>query len=531
MNIEFNKNALQAIGGEIDLLDEEDVASKIKYLFTVLFTPIIIFDLAIFIWPSQLLAVMILFGIVATGLMEFVFGGMGPFAKEIAWNERVSKMHLAFKVLPIAGMVAIALAFGMQTVTGRNIQVELENFWYGLSYIPAPPWWISLGLALFAFIANRLLKRSFVVANEFVKGEDAKSPIISSPKSILGRYLGSWPAFALWIVSLSLACFFFFTAFYSQIGNGAYRFSPDPHQNALALRAITVNGRALPPLQDEVWHVEAVHPHKNGKVRVEFDTPEPVTGSVEFYMPRPKLNDEENVVIELSSLPNPSSKTGLYHNFADFSVLETFSGEYRIVMDTPHVVKNVRVNGEAARATAQILWQTPAPDKTGRVTAQFWTKEKAYGVVEFMPTRAAIKSGIYFPVSVQTTPVEREGKIVAYQHNVDFEVPESFSGKYRLLMRNADRSPQVNHNYGKVIRTAEFDRTLPEPLSRWDRFCAWWHDLWTWDSDSKPRPQRTVVVHQYAPRPSTAPRGTGCKVKPLKVPPSLRDEVAAARRR
>ncbi len=538
LNIEFNKNALQEIGGEIDFLDEEEVASKIKYLFTVLFTPIIIFDLAIFIWPSQILAILILFGIIATGLMEFVFGSMGPFAKQITWNERVSKMQLAFKVLPIAGMLAIALAYGMQTATGRNIQVELENLWYGVTYIPAPPWWVSLGCGFFALFAYGFLKKAFVTANEFVKGEDAKSPTISSPKSILGRYAGSWPVFLLWLASGVLAFFLFFTAFYSLLG-GAYQFSADPNQRALDLRAVKVNGRALPPITDETWHVVAQIPHANGNVSLEFDAPEPVVGVVEYFKPRKALNDEvnESFGIVASTVPNPVS--GFYHHVANFQVPLDFAGEYRIVMNSPHYIKNVEVNNLPAKANPHELWALPAPEPSGRVTAEFWTKEEAYGVVEFSPPRAAMAAGIYFPISVQTTPEkvgedEKGRDEYAYRHNVDFYVPADFSGKYRVMMRNADRSPQANPYYGKVVRSGEFDHTLPEPPGYWASFCAWWSDLWDWDDDDDYDPPKRVIVYTApAPRPvyaaPLAPKP--CKVKPLKVEPALRDQIAAARNR
>lgn len=432
LNIEFNKNALQEIGGEIDFLDEEEVAGKIKYLFTVLFTPIIIFDLAIFIWPSQLLAILILFGIIATGLMEFVFGGMGPLAKDIAWKERFSKMQLAFKVLPIAGMVAIALAYAMQTATGRNLQVELENFWYGVSYIPLLGFWTSLGCAFFALFAYYFLRRAFVTANEFVKSEDAKSPTISSPKSILGRYAASWPVFLLWIASGVLAFGLFFTAFYNLAGGESYHLRRDVVQKAVAFQDVQVNGYSI-------------------------------TG----------INPEDP-------------------------------------------------------------WPLAAPSDSGRVYVKFRTPHKAYGVVEFSPPSAALNAGMNSFIPLQTLPIKNGDEVIGYEHIADFDVPEDFSGKYRIVVRNADRSPQVNDLYGKSARTQEFDRTLPEPAGWWDGVKAWWHDLWNNDYEYH-RPPRTVVVHRYGPAPRApsgpAPKAKGCKVKPLKVEPALRDQIAAARNR
>jgi hypothetical protein len=432
LNIEYNKNALTEIGGAIDFLDEDLIASKIKYLFTVLFTPIIILDLAIFIWPSQLIAILILFGIVAVGLMEFVFGGMKPECKEEALSDRIKRMRIVFKLGPTVGMIVLTLAYGFQTITGRNIMVEVENFWYGINFIPYRGFWLPLFIGTpMLILAAWLLRKAWNASEAYVKARDAEPHEERGWTADVVRFFSIFLLF-VWTGLGATAFLVAASAFASCAGGEQFSLSDNPMQEAV-----------------------------------------------------------------------------------------TFS--------------NVKVNDtEVANINPKKAWPLAAP-VDGQVYVEFDTKEKIHGVVEFIPPSAALAAGMDTYKSLNSEKRE-DG---TYHHIADFDIPDKFSGKYRIVVRNATMSPQVNPRYGRVARTKAFDHTLPDPAfydGWWGSIKAFWNDLWADDDNYKRPPPRTVIVRtETKPRPrgNSSPRRctNNCKLTPLKVAPGFEDKVAAARNR
>ncbi len=454
IGIEYDKNALKELGGEIDLLDEEGIASSISWALTVLFIPLLVFDIAVFLWPDPIIAGAILVGIVVTGLLEFVFGRMAPGTGSEALADRTKRMRVIFKVGPVVAIIMFVLGnFIAETLTGWNIQIETGNFWYGVSYYTHSSFWFNLFVTTpFLLIAVKYLRKAYASSLAAIKEADAEGDVNgwhATPK----RY-ASWALLLGWTCAAAAAFIIAFSSFASAFGGDKIRRRMDLDQESVTFKNVNVNNAAIVVTADEPW---ALTPPKNNRVRIEFDTPQRAHGAVEF---------------------EPA---------------------------------------QAAVKAGMPSYVTVISDRSATVCAKANADD------------AKSKAGLCEPT--------------LYHHVAEFEVSPDFYGSYRIVMRNAQVIPpnvkekekkpgKTEKKFGRVATSAPFVLETPaEPQGYWARFCAWWHDLWTWDSDPKPRPERTVVVHQYTPRPATAPRSTGCKVKPLKVPPSLRDEVAAARRR
>ncbi len=537
LNIEFNKNALQEIGGEIDILDEEYVAGKIKYLFTVLFIPIIVFDLAIFIWPSQLIAIVVLFSIVAVGLLEFVFGSMSDEAAVEAKDARVKRMRVIFNVMPYAGIAFIILAFGLQTAVGRNLMVELENLWFGVSYIALRGFWFSLLLALILLSFAYLSRLGARIGSAYALKKE-QGPVADSSWGVVIGYAskGLWAFTALCVIgSVSMVA----GGFLSCVGVESLRFSPDIDQYSVLNNNTRVNGRALPKQSDATWHVKSAA-SVSGAIVLAFDTPIQVDGHVEYTRTRQEFDDTVNTIVQPQFAEVADGVTGLFRNQATFNSRDPLQ-EIRIVLNQAVAMYNVTVNSREAKAIPHQLWQPPDPDSQGRVVIEFTTREKAYGVIEFVPPSAAL--AVDMPSYIPLVTKEMSGS--GYSHKADFQVSPKFQGEYRLVMRNAGVESEANPYSGLVSRTAmqsieakELDLAFYERW--WIGFKDWWAGLWSDDGNNKRRPERTVVVvREPPPKPprtftgsSRQPDcGSGCKITPLKVEPELATEVAAARAR
>jgi hypothetical protein len=537
LNIEFNKNALQEIGGEIDILDEEYVAGKIKYLFTVLFVPIIVFDLAIFIWPSQLVALVVLFSIASVGLLEFVFGSMSTEAAAEAKGVHIKRMRVIFNVMPYAGIVFIILAYGLQTAVGRNFMVELENLWFGVSYITLQGFWFSLLLALIGFSLAYLARLGARIASAYALKKE-QGPVADSSWGVVVGYLskGLSGAVALFVLG---SVFMLAGGVLSCAGVKSLRFAPDIDQYSVLNNNTRVNGRALPRFSDSTWHVRSAEPVQ-GKVVIHFDTPQQASGKVVYTRFRKEFEDTVDMIVHPLFAETPDKDTGLYRNQAEFDSAEALR-ETSIQLDQSMALYNVTVNSREAKAIPHQLWQPPEPDSQSRVVIEFTTREKAYGVIEFEPPSAAIaaKMPSYIPL------VTKEMSGGGYSHKADFQVSPKFQGEYRLVMRNAGIESGANPYAGLVSRTAtqtieakELDLAWYEEW--WIGLKDWWGGLWSDDGNNKRRPERTVVVIREPPPkpprtvsgPSRQPDcGSGCNITPLKVEPELAAEVAAARAR
>ncbi len=537
LNIEFNKNALQEIGGEIDILDEEYVAGKIKYLFTVLFVPIIVFDLAIFIWPSQLIAIVVLFSIVAVGLLEFVFGSMSDEAAVEAKESRVKRMRVIFNVMPYAGIAFIILAFGLQTAVGRNLMVELENLWFGVSYIALQGFWFSLLLASIGLLVAYLARLGARITSAYALKKE-QGPVADGSWGVVVGYAskGLWGLTALCVIG---SVFMVAGGFLSCAGVESLRFSPDIDQYSVLNNNTRVNGRALPKQIDATWHVKSAT-SVSGVVILAFDTPIQVDGHVEYTRTRQEFDDTVNTIVQPQFAEVADGVTGLFRNQATFNSRDPLQ-EIRIVLNQSVAMYNVTVNSREAKAIPHQLWQPPDPDSQGRVVIEFTTREKAYGVIEFVPPSAALAVDMPSYIPLVTKEISGSG----YSHKADFQVSPKFQGEYRLVMRNAGVESEANPYTGLVSRTAtqtieakELDLAFYERW--WIGLKDWWAGLWSDDGNNKRRPERTVVViREPPPKPprtftgsSRQPDcGSGCKITPLKVEPELATEVAAARAR
>jgi len=459
IGIEYDKNALAAIGGPIDILDEDRLAKGISWMLTVLFVPLLVFDIAVFLWPDPIIAGAILVGIVVTGLLEFVFGRMAPGTNDEALADRTRRMRVIFKMGPVVAIILFVLGnFIAETLTGWNLTVEVGNFWYGVSYYTHVSFLFNLFITTpFLLLAVKYLRKAQTSVATSVKEADAEGDVKGwhgGPK----RYV-SWALLLGWAGAASAAFIVAFSAFASACGGERVRRDMALDQESVTFVNVMVNKDPIQVTADEPWLLAAP---KNGRVRIEFDTLERAHGAVEFDSPK------------------------------------------------------------AARNAGMPSYVTVISERTSE--------------------RCLVKSGDSYKVESTKNSDEPECAFRLYHHVAEFEVAPDFYGSYRVVMRNAQVTPpnpvaktsgKTDPEFGRVATSAPFTLDAPpEPSGYWARFCAWWSDLWDWDDDDDD-PPRTVVVHHYQPpsRPAAAPRGTGCKVKPLRVVPSLRDEVAAAGRR
>jgi len=333
IGIEYDKNALKELGGEIDILDEEGIASSIAWALTVLFVPLLVFDMTVFLWPDAIIAGATLVGIAFTGLLEFVFGRMAPGTKDEALSDRTKRMRVIFKMGPVVAILAFVLGnFLAETLIGWDLQVEVGNFFYGASYFTHIPFWYGLGCVAFAYAGYRGLKVAYDWASKAVKEAEEKDDVEgwhATPK----RY-------SAWVLLLGFCGFassgfiLAFSAYTSACGGVKVRRDMNFDQEAVVFHNVTVNNKAVTVMSDEPWALDAP---KNGRVRVKFDTTERAHGVVEFDSPKAARDSGMPSYKNVISDRDRNERTGLYHHVAEFEVAPDFYGSYRIVMRNAHV--------------------------------------------------------------------------------------------------------------------------------------------------------------------------------------------------
>lgn len=168
VGIEYDKNALAAIGGPIDILDEENLASKISWALTILFVPLMVFDIAIFLWPEPLIAGAVLVGITVIGILEYVFSRMGEGPKAEALADRTNRFRVIFKLGSVSSIIIFVLGNILaQILFGWNIQIETGNFWYGVVYITyVSSFWFGVGCVGFLLVAQKYIRQVYKVLAE-----------------------------------------------------------------------------------------------------------------------------------------------------------------------------------------------------------------------------------------------------------------------------------------------------------------------------------------------------------------------------
>jgi|GEM_PF-1397097 len=334
VGIEYDRNALAAIGGPIDILDEEDLASKVSWALTVLFIPLMIFDIAIFLWPDPLIAGAVLVGIIITGILEFVFGRMGEGPKAEVLEDRVSLFRVIFKLGPASSVIIFVLGNILaQTLFGWNIQIESGNFWYGVSYIThVPSFWYGVGCVVFMLVAQKYIRQAYKSLAEQVRIEEAKGDV-KGWKAIPNRYI-SWALLLGFSSAGTLAFLMAFSSFVSACGTSdKVRLDYTINQEAITFENVMVNGKSVSVQNDTPWPLDKP---VNGRVRVSFETPERAFGVVEFDSAKRAKRAGMSGYVTVDSSRKPIN--GKYKHIAEFEVDDDFYGTYRIIMRNADVI-------------------------------------------------------------------------------------------------------------------------------------------------------------------------------------------------
>ncbi len=358
VGIEYDKNALAAIGGPIDILDEENLASKISWALTILFVPLMVFDIAIFLWPEPLIAGAVLVGITVTGILEYVFSRMGEGPKAEALADRTNRFRVIFKLGSVSSIIIFVLGNILaQTLFGWNIQIETGNFWYGVAYIThVSSFWFGVGCVGFLLVAQKYIRQVYKALAEQVKTDEAKGEVkgwTASPK----RYI-SWVFLLGFSGAATLAFLMAFSAFVTACGaNEKARLDYRINQEAITFENVTVNGNPVPVQKDKPWPLaEPV----NGRVRVSFETSENAFGVVEFdSAKRAKQAGMPGYVTVDSSREKINGK---FRHIAEFEVDDDFYGTYRIVMRNAEIIPpnpKTKTGGEVGDKYGRVATSAP----------------------------------------------------------------------------------------------------------------------------------------------------------------------------
>jgi hypothetical protein len=435
-------NALAELGGEIDVVDEQNAASVSK---SVLMMPVIsalLLDMGVLAWPNQTIAWLIVILLIINGISHWMLGRTNAAANVEAESSRRMTFRVIHRVaMPVMISCLLIGTFLSNFPTGRRTIVLAKHYWYGLAYHTYYRWYEYLIAILFCAIIFRIFIFVWKKANEKIAEIEAK------------------------------------------------------------------------PKEEDKWTLRFLY---GGKIATQ-------------------------IITVLSAA------------IAIFCLFGSIQGMRGVSMLSLERIEEKDVVG-----IEDVKYDISEFENSGKITVTVNTREHSAGVVEFENPEALKTSGLpgFVPLIIQTPLMERQfDRDAGRQHSATFYVPKNKKVRFRIAMRYAgiqkhgDRvelasifSPSTDTEMYGQVESTPFVSVGSDPAKKpekvdgvstgyWDGFCAWWHNLWTWGDDDDRRPERTVVVHRYEPRPApaTAPRGTGCKVKPLKVVPSLRDEVASAR--
>ncbi len=432
----IDENALQTLGGEIDVVDEEKVADVTKAAIMLPTISAFLFDLAMLGWPSQTIAWMTVVLLIANGITNFLLARTNKAANLEAEASRRMTYRVIHRVaMPVLISCMLIGVFLSNFPSGRHVIVMAGHYMYGLAY---HAWWSWYEYLLIIVLLGIILRLSI---------------------------------FAWKKVNLKLA-----------------EIEAKPEEGRWTLRFVWV-----------------------GKALVQVSTVMCVLGMLFCLF-------------------------GTVQGARDAKPLQLARTE------------RARVVG-----IEEPKFDIDEFENSGKVTVKVKTSSFSAGVVEFEDPSSMERDDYpgFVPMVIDTPLAERKhGRDSGTEHSVTFYVPRDRKVRFRIAMRNAsicdqkvdgEAVPEPDQSYG-LVETTPYYALGKDPVRKtessesglWARFCAWWSDLWTWDDDDDDRrPPRTVIVRSAPPsRPHhAAPRPKPCKVKPLKVVPGLRDEVAAARNR
>ncbi|MFZ6015558.1 MAG: hypothetical protein ACOYUZ_04365 [Patescibacteria group bacterium] len=164
------KNALENIGGEIDYLDEQKLASIVSTLLLASWMPFVPYDFNIFLLPHPYVAVLSAFIIVLMGMLSWIFSRSDKYAaEEVAEKMKNGRRILLMVAFPYAIVVLTAGWYLHGDPQGQNVLIALENFRYGLTFITHGSMWWYIGALIIAVLAEELCRRGWIFFREVAK--------------------------------------------------------------------------------------------------------------------------------------------------------------------------------------------------------------------------------------------------------------------------------------------------------------------------------------------------------------------------